>query len=110
MLLYFVCPSLERSLENGLLLPCLPHRLNHGLKRQPVLNLSGRKAIQFMLGLVLKAPAHCADVQLPYRTTLRPLCCLLSDLFGRKVALKHTASTYCVLHSSVYVLRLCEMQ
>ena len=43
-------------------------------------------------------------------TTLRPLRCLLSDPFGRKVALKHTASTCCLLHSSVYVLRLREMQ
>ena len=52
---------------------------------------------------------HRPDVQLPYPTTLRPLCCLLSDPFGRKVALKHIASTCCLLRSSVYVLRLREM-
>ena len=35
----------------------------------------------------LKAPTHRPDVQLPYLTTLRPLCCLSSDPCGRKVAL-----------------------
>ena len=33
----------------------------------------------------LKAPTHRPDVQLPYPTTHRPLCCLLSDPFGRKL-------------------------
>ena len=56
-------------------------------------------------GLAFKAPTHRPDVQLPYPITLQPLCCLLSDPFGRKVALKHTASTCCLLHSSVYVLQ-----
>ena len=35
----------------------------------------------------LKAPTHRPDVQLPYLTTLRSLCCLLSDPFGREAAL-----------------------
>ena len=52
----------------------------------------------------LKAPTHRPDIQLPYLTILRPLRCLLSDPFGRNVALKHIALTCCLLHSSVYAL------
>ena len=37
--------------------------------------------------VIFKAPTHSPDVQLPYPTTLRPLCCLLSDPFGTKVTL-----------------------
>ena len=44
-----------------------------------------------------KAPTHRPEVQLPYPTTHQPLCCLLSDPFGRKVAfntlLRHAASS-----------------
>ena len=38
----------------------------------------------------VKAPTHRPAVQLPYPTTLLTLCCLLSDPFGRKVALNTT--------------------
>ena len=40
-----------------------------------------------MTDICLKAPTNRPDIQLPYVATLQPLCCLLFDLFGRKVAL-----------------------
>ena len=41
----------------------------------------------------LQARTHCQDSNQQPTAFIRPLCCLSSDLFGRKFALKHTTST-----------------
>ena len=43
--------------------------------------------------LNIKAPTHRPDSNQQPTALIRPPCCLLSDPFGRKVALKHTSST-----------------
>ena len=54
----------------------------------------------------LKPHTHRPDVQLPYPTALL----LLVWPVWQKSCIEHTASSCCQLHSSVYVLRLREMQ
>ena len=50
-----------------------------------------------LLVVRIKAPTHCPDSNQQPTAFIRPLCCLLSDLFGRKVALntplRHAASS-----------------
>ena len=57
--------------------------------------------VVFLASLIFtfKAPTHHPDIQLPYSTTLRPLCCLSSDPFSRKVALK--TPLWCAAYSTV---------
>ena len=54
----------------------------------------------------VKAPTHRPHVQLPSPITLLPLVWHVRQ----KSCIEHNASTCCQLHSSVYVLRLREMQ
>ena len=84
--------ELELELDSGLSCPiCLAQR--HSCKPKVLVCLKGnhqRRHASHMYDCSLrrlKAPTHQPDVQLPYPTTLRPLCCLSSDPFGRKLAL-----------------------
>ena len=59
--------------------------------------------------IFLNVPTHRTDSKQP-TAFIRPLCCLFVWPLRQKSCIEHTDSMCCLLHSSVYVLHLREMQ